>query len=95
MILNRYGSISLDRHHYSKNYIVAYFQNKKYLIPGLVDDVVLEIFPHFIAVDLNGPFSLMLVCSAWRDRVLSNGECGPGSWLMILSQTGVRKRTSQ
>ncbi|KIM23157.1 hypothetical protein M408DRAFT_28162 [Serendipita vermifera MAFF 305830] len=49
------------------------------LIPGLVDDVVGEIFHQFIAVDWEGPFLLMLVSKGWRDLVLSR----PSFWIWI------------
>lgn len=41
------------------------------LIPGIVDDVVTEIFLHFAAIDWDGPFTLMLVSPGWRKIVLS------------------------
>ncbi|KIM23151.1 hypothetical protein M408DRAFT_28159 [Serendipita vermifera MAFF 305830] len=49
------------------------------LIPGLVDDVVGEIFHHFVAIDWEGPFLLMLVSTKWRDLVLSR----PSFWTWV------------
>jgi hypothetical protein len=39
------------------------------LIPGLANEVALEIFLYFVAIDRDGPITLMLVCTAWRDMV--------------------------
>jgi hypothetical protein len=39
---------------------------------GLNTDIFYEIFPHFVAVDPEGPFTLMLVCTAWQDMVLKH-----------------------
>lgn len=50
-----------------------------HLIPGLVDDIVGEIFHQFIAVDWEGPFLLMLVSKGWRELVLSR----PSFWIWI------------
>jgi hypothetical protein len=42
------------------------------LIPGLANEIALEIFLHFVAVDRDGPLTLMVVCTAWRDVVLGS-----------------------
>jgi len=52
-----------------------------HLIPGLVNDIVLEIFLHFVAVDPGGPFSLMLVGTSWRNLVLSSPRLW--TWIMV------------
>ncbi|KIM23156.1 hypothetical protein M408DRAFT_28161 [Serendipita vermifera MAFF 305830] len=49
------------------------------LIPALVNDIVGEIFHHFVAVDWEGPFLLILVSKGWRDLVLSR----PSLWTWI------------
>jgi len=51
-----------------------------FLISGLVNDVVRGIFQHFVATDWDGPFTLILVCTAWRDMVLST----PTLWTWIM-----------
>jgi hypothetical protein len=44
------------------------------LIPGLVNEVALEIFLYFVAIDKDGPCTLVLVCTAWRDTVLRSNS---------------------
>jgi hypothetical protein len=33
-------------------------------------DLLYEIFSHFVAIDPDGPFTLILVCTTWREMVL-------------------------
>ncbi|KIM20737.1 hypothetical protein M408DRAFT_30128 [Serendipita vermifera MAFF 305830] len=56
-------------------------QRTRSLIPGLVDDVVHEMFLHFVAIDWNGPFTLILVSTAWRSVVISKPRLW--TWIMV------------
>lgn len=51
------------------------------LILGLVNDVVYEILLHFVAIDWNGPFTLILVNATWRDVVISKPRLW--TWIMV------------
>jgi hypothetical protein len=44
------------------------------------DDVLHEIFRHFVALDDDGPFTLILVCTKWREWVTSH----PILWSWII-----------
>jgi len=52
----------------------------------LNSDLFYEIFPHFVAVDPDGPFTLMLVCTAWQDMVLNNPLLW--SWINLDDEIG-------
>ncbi|KIM20734.1 hypothetical protein M408DRAFT_30126 [Serendipita vermifera MAFF 305830] len=56
-------------------------QRTRSLIPGLVDDVVHEMFLQFVAIDWNGPFTLILVSTAWRSVVISKPRFW--TWIMV------------
>jgi hypothetical protein len=47
----------------------------------LNEDVIFEIFLHFVAIDWDGPFSLTLVRTRWRDLVISKPRFW--TWIMI------------
>jgi hypothetical protein len=49
-------------------------------------DLFYEIFLHFVAVDHEGPFTLMLVCTAWQDMVLKHPPLW--SWINIDNEIG-------
>jgi hypothetical protein len=47
----------------------------------LNNDVILEIFLQFVAIDWDGPFTLMLVCTKWSDLVVSQPRLW--TWIMV------------
>jgi hypothetical protein len=49
-------------------------------------DIFYEIFPHFVAIDPDGPFCLVLVCTAWKDMVLKQPLLW--SWINLDDEVG-------